>query len=337
MNNHNIVEIGGSVKGIFSRNILCHTTEVTKELDKYSFEDKYSTIYRYSDTNQDLSTVVAPFYLDLDIDDIENNYDKLKRDLHLIYRQLKRILYLEDKDIEIYFSGSKGFHILVNEKVLNIEPSRTLNEDYKLMALRLKSFTIYKTIDTKIYDKKRLFRMVNTINSKTGLYKVPVTMEQINNFNYEELKNWAKEKKTLRPKIYLTNNKAKEAFVEYVNKIKEEEKKKINHKVAREMIERKELLPCIKYILQNGAMEGQRNNTSNALASALLQCGKTLDETLDVMHAWNTKKNSPSLPEKEIDTTTKSAYKNFEAGKKYGCSSLRMLGVCVKDCPVHKR
>lgn len=337
MNNHNIVEIGGSIKGTFSRNILCYTTEMNKELDKYAFEDKYSTIYRYANTNQDLSTVVAPFYLDLDIDDIENNYDKLKRDLHLIYRQLKRILYLEDKDIEIYFSGSKGFHILVNEKVLNIEPSRTLNEDYKIMALRLKSFTIYKTIDTKIYDKKRLFRIVNTINSKTGLYKVPVTMEQINSFSYDDLVEWAKEKKPIKPKIYLKNNKAKEAFVEYISKIKQEEKKKINHKVAREIIERKELLPCIKYILQNGAVKGQRNNTSNALASALLQCGKTLDETLNIMHVWNMKKNTPSLPEKEIDTTTKSAYKNFEAGKNYGCSSLRMLGVCLKDCPVHKK
>ena len=337
MNNHNIVEIGGSVNGRFSRNILVNIENVNTELDKYSFEDKYTTVYRYSNPNQDLSTVVAPFYLDLDIDDIESNYEKLKRDLYLIYRQLKRILYLEDRDIDIYFSGSKGFHIIINEKVLALNPSRTLNEDYKLMALRLKSFTIHKTIDTKIYDKKRLFRVVNTINSKTGLYKVPVTMEQINNFTYEDLKQWASEKRAIRPKIYMINKKANTAFNTYVNTIKEEEKKRINHKVAREIIGRNELLPCIKYILQNGAMKGQRNNTSNALASALLQCGKTLDETLDIMQTWNIKKNSPSLPEKEIETTTKSAYKNFEAGRKYGCSSLRMLGVCLKDCPVHKK
>lgn len=337
MNNHNIIEIGGSINGSFKRNILVDSSNVLNELEKYSFVDKYTTVYRYASTNQDLSTVIAPFYLDLDIDDIENNYDKLKRDLHLIYRQLKRILYLEDRDIEIFFSGSKGFHMIINEKILNLEPSKTLNDDYKLMALRLKSFTIYKTIDTKIYDKKRLFRVANTINSKTGLYKVPVTLEQINSFSYEDLIKWASEKRIVRPKIYLVNNKAKTAFSEYINNIKEEEKKRINHKVAREIMGRNELLPCIKYILQNGAMKGQRNNTSNALASALLQCGKTLDETLDVMQTWNIKKNSPSLPEKEIETTTKSAYKNFEAGRKYGCSSLRMLGVCLKDCPVHRK
>lgn len=337
MNNHNIVEIGGSINNKFKRNILCHISNVTNELDRHSFEDKYMTVYKYANNNQDMSTVVAPFYLDLDMDDIENNYEKLKRDLHLIYRQLKRILYIEDKDIEIYFSGSKGFHIMVNEKVLDLEPSRTINEDYKLMALRLKSFTIYKTIDTKIYDKKRLFRIVNTVNTKTGLYKVPITIEQINSFTYDDLVKWASEKRPCKPKIYMKNIKAKTAFSDYIKSIKEEEKKRINHKVAREMLEKKELLPCIKYILQNGAMKGQRNNISNVLASALLQCGKTLDETLDIMQTWNTKKNEPSLPEKEIDTTTRSAYKNFEAGRKYGCSAIRLLGVCIKDCPVHKK
>lgn len=336
MNNHTIVEIGGSVNGSFKRNILCNLKDVREELNKYSFVDKYTTVYRYANTNQDLSTVVAPLYLDLDMDNIEENYDKLKRDLHLIYRQLKRILYLEDKDIDIYFSGSKGFHIMINEKVLRLEPDKALNESYKIFALRLKSFTLYKTIDTKIYDKKRLFRVPNTINSKTGLYKVPISLKQLNEFDYNDLVEWAKEPKPIKPKIYMHNKKAQDAFVQYIKTIKEEESKKINHKVAREMLEKKELLPCIKYILQNGATKGQRNNIANTLASALLQCGKPLDETLDVMHSWNIKKNSPPLPDKEIVITTNSAYKNFNAGRKYGCSSFKMLGVCVKGCPVHK-
>lgn len=337
MNSHNLVEVGGSINGKFRRNIICNVANVNTELNKYDFVDKYTTVYKYANANQDLSTVVAPLYLDLDLDELEENYDKLKRDLHLIYRQLKRILYLKDSDIEIYFSGSKGFHIIVPQKVLNLEPSRTLNEDYKLMALRLKSFTISKSIDTKIYDKKRLFRIVNTINSKTGLYKVPLSMEQINSFTYEDLAKWASEPRQVRPKIHLFNQKAHDAFIKYIDTIKQEEKKKINHKVAREILERKELLPCIKYILQNGCEKGQRNNTANALASALLQCGKDIDETLDIMQAWNTNKNTPSLDTKEVEITTNSAYKNVLAGRKYGCSSLKMLGVCVKDCPVHKR
>ena len=50
-------------------------------------------------------TDTLALYLDLDIDDIENNFIKIKQDLLLVIRRLKTLFYLEDKDIELYFSG----------------------------------------------------------------------------------------------------------------------------------------------------------------------------------------------------------------------------------------
>lgn len=333
----NIVELGGVINNHFKRNILCNTSEVDSIISKMGFSDVYSTIYKYNKEDQNTSDIIAPFYIDLDIDDIESNYLKLKRDLLLLYRQLKNKLYLQDREIEIFFSGSKGFHILINEKVLGIKPCKNLNDLYKLLALRLKSFTITKCVDTKIYDKKRLLRIPNTINHKTGLYKVAVTIEQVKEFTYEQIKEYASNKKTSKGiKIYMKNQKASNAFYNWIDEIKEEEKKTINHKMARQFLEKKELLPCVKYILQNGATQGGRNNTANALASALLQLGKPYDEVIDIMQTWNQTKNNPPLPQREIDTTTTSAFKNVEAGKRYGCSAIRMLGVCLKDCPIRK-
>lgn len=333
----NIVEIGGTVNSHFRRNILCKTDEIDNKIKEISFEDVYSTIYRYNTLDQNTADVIAPFYIDLDIDNIEQNYNKLKRDLLLIYRQLKNKLCLQDREIDIYFSGSKGFHILINEKVLGIEPCRNLNDLYKLVALRLKSFSITKCVDTKIYDKKRLLRIPNTINHKTGLYKVPVTINQVKDFTYEQMKEYASEAKTVnKMKIYMRNQKANDAFYGWIEEIREEEKKTINHKMARQFLEKKELLPCVKYILQNGSTQGGRNNTTNALASALFQLGKTYDEALEIMQTWNATKNTPPLPGREVEVTTISAFKNVEAGKKYGCSAIRMLGVCLKDCPIRK-
>lgn len=332
-----IVELGGVVNNHFRRNILCKTSEVDNKIREMSFTDVYSTIYRYNTNDQNISDVIAPFYIDLDIDDIENNYEKLKRDLLLIYRQLKNKLYLQDREIEIFFSGSKGFHILINEKILGIEPCRNLNDLYKLVALRLKSFSITKCVDTKIYDKKRLLRIPNTINHKTGLYKVPVSIDQVKSFTYEEMKEYASDAKIVKGiKIYMRNQKANDAFYGWIDEIKEEEKRTINHKVARQFLEKKELLPCVKYILQNGSAQGGRNNTTNALASALFQLGKSYDEVLDIMQTWNATKNTPPLPGREVEVTTASAFKNVEAGKRYGCSAIRMLGVCLKDCPIRK-
>lgn len=333
----NLVELGGVINGHFRRNILCNVNEVDNKLKEMSFTDAYSTIYRYNNKDQNTSDVIAPFYIDLDIDDIENNYNKLKRDLLLVYRQLKNKLCLQDREIEIFFSGSKGFHIIINEKTLGIQPCRNLNDLYKLLALRLKSFTITKCIDTKIYDKKRLLRIPNTINHKTGLYKVPVTIEQVREFTYEQMKEYASDAKVTKGiKIYMKNQKANIAFYDWIEEVKEEEKKTINHKVARQFLEKKELLPCVKYILQNGSQQGGRNNTTNALASALLQLGKPYEEVLDIMQTWNSTKNTPPLPGREVEITTNSAFKNVEAGKRYGCSAIRMLGVCLKDCPIRK-
>ena len=333
----NIVEIGGMIDNHFRRNILCNLSEVDTKISQMGFTDVYSTIYKYNKEDQNTSDVIAPFYIDLDIDDIENNYPRLKRDLLLLYRQLKNKLYLQDREIEIFFSGSKGFHILINEKVLGIKPCKNLNDLYKLLALRLKSFTITKCVDTKIYDKKRLLRIPNTINNKTGLYKVPVTIEQVREYTYEQMKNFASDKKIIKGiKIYMKNQKASDAFYNWIDEIKEEEKKTVNHKLARQFLEKKELLPCVKYILQNGATQGGRNNTANALASALLQLGKPYDEVVDIMQTWNQTKNNPPLPQREVEVTTTSAFKNVEAGKRYGCSAIKMLGVCLKDCPIRK-
>ena len=333
----NIVEVGGSTDNNFRRNILCSQKDILDKAKEYNLKDTYSTIYRYNNTNQDLSDVIAPFYIDLDIDNIEKEYDRLKRDLSLIHRQLKNKLYLKDEDIEIYFSGSKGFHILINEQILGIEPCKNLNDMYKLLALRLKSYTITKCVDTKIYDKKRLFRVPNTINHKTGLYKVPVTIDQVKTYNYEQMKEFASDARYIKGvKIYKHNPKATQAFYEWVEEIKQIEKQSINYKAAGEFLKRKELLPCVKYILKNGSTQGGRNNTTNALASALFQIGKDYNEVLDVMQTWNETKNTPPLSKREVEVTTNSAYKSVQAGKRYGCSAIRMLGVCLKDCPIRK-
>ena len=93
----NIVEIGGVINNHFRRNILCNISEVDDKLREMNFTDVYSTIYKYNKEDQNISDVVAPFYIDLDINDIEVNYNKLKRDLLLIYRQLKNKLFLQDR------------------------------------------------------------------------------------------------------------------------------------------------------------------------------------------------------------------------------------------------
>lgn len=332
----NIIEMGGTKNGFFTRNYFIDINQLSQNIKNYD-GDVYSTIYRYDSKDQNTANFIAPLYLDLDIDDIEHNFSKIKQDLALVLRRLKTVFYLSDKDIELYFSGSKGFHILVNHNIFGFEPSRDINKQYKKIAIELKTYTVNKTVDTKIYDNKRLFRVPNTVNHKTGLYKVPVSYEKVKSMeSYDELKAYASKPKIAKPCIYKYNHKAREAFDELIEKIDAEEKAKINTKLAKEFIQKRELLPCVQYILKNGCAKGQRNNTTVALANSLFQVGKDFDEVLEIITYWNKEKNEDPLDQAEIRTTVMSAYNNAKQNRFYGCTVFRDLDVCVKGCPIHK-
>lgn len=336
MNKCTIIEMGGVKNGHFTRNYFIESKELKNNLNKYD-GDIYSTIYKYDSTDQNTANYIAPLYLDLDIDDIETNFLKVKQDLLLVMRRLKTVFNLSDKDIELYFSGSKGFHILVSHSIFGFEPSRDINKQYKKIAIDLKTYTVNKSVDTKIYDNKRLFRVPNTINHKTGLYKVPISYDKIKEINsFEELRKYASSKKPMMPRIYKFNPKARLAFDEMIERIDSEEKAKVNTKLAKEFIQRKELLPCVQYILNHGAAKGNRNNSTVALANSLFQVGKEYGEVLEIISYWNATKNEDPLDDSEIRTTVQSAYNNAQANRYYGCTMFKDLDVCVKGCPIHR-
>ena len=330
------IEIGGQVNGMFRRNIIVELDKKDEAIKRNNFTDTYSTIYQYDNRDQNIANFIAPLYIDLDAENLERDYEKLKRDVFLLVRRLKTLFNIKDENIELYFSGSKGFHILIPYEIFNFEYSKDLNSKYKILATELKSYTITKSVDTRIYDNKRLFREPNSINSKTGYYKVQLTLSDLKAMNYEDLIKYASKPRDLLEVDKTFNKQARQAFDSFIEQAKEKQKRSINYNVARTMLVNKELLPCVKYILANGAVKGGRNNTAMALASALLQREMNEQKVLEIMKEWNAHKLDEPLPEREIEATTRSAYNNVKDGKRYGCGAFIDLGICIKGCPVRK-
>lgn len=99
-------------------------------------------------------------------------------------------LYTEESAI-ISFSGSKGFHLFVNTEH-TFSP-----KELKAVCMILASDVEFIheggfKLDSKIYNTTRPFRLVNTANEKSRLYKINVTESDLRHFTSEQLKEYAR-------------------------------------------------------------------------------------------------------------------------------------------------
>lgn len=80
--------------------------------------------------------------------------------------------------LRIYWSGMKGISIEVPAELFEgFEPSISIAEDLKALAKAMAPDA--KTLDLSIYEKLRLWRVPNTKHSDSGLYKVPLTIQEL--------------------------------------------------------------------------------------------------------------------------------------------------------------
>ena len=91
--------------------------------------------------------------------------------------------------VRAWFSGSKGFHLGIPAAMFGgWKPSDELAGMQKALAKRIAGEA---EIDDGVYDINRLFRIPNTINGKSGLYKIPLTVEELVSFPVDTIKAMA--------------------------------------------------------------------------------------------------------------------------------------------------
>lgn len=333
-------EVGGvyvvTDKKGFSRNKYINSNKKTikKYRDYYNNTDVFITPYYYNNPlDVEKSLLYSYFYMDLDIDLIDNeHYNIIKDEAIKILNFFNKELEIPFDLIKIYFSGNKGFHFFIHPIVFGLTPDKDTNVSFKLFAKRLINKLHLTTVDTVIYDKKRLLRMANSINSKTNLYKVRITYEQLKTFSYINLIEYAKsikEDKNIPINKLRTIEKAKSIYQDYVIKQYRAdglELQKINNTEKKELL--KACLPCVLNLIETGVPIGSRNNATVAIASSLFQTGAKLEQVIDFLIEWNYEKNNETNS-KEIINTVKSAYQFYQSNKVYGCQTFKDLDACM--------
>jgi hypothetical protein len=333
----------------FTRKHYLHPSQV--DMFRYHFQNigVYHTMMQYINPiwyqdekgrwliNARDSLKYGDFYLDFDTNiETEDDFRKIKEDVKMAVRYLQVILQVPKEQIQFYFSGHKGIHVVVSAQTIGIEPHVSLHLIYKEIAQDIAKFCKHETIDTRVYDDKRMFRMVNSINRKSGMYKIPITYEELQTLTYQEITVLAQQPRVIPIPQPSLSTRAKLAF----QRIAEEWTKRLEKQkeFTGKIMELKVEPPCIKAMKEKIFREtiDERNNSATALTSFYLQQGVSREETLYRMRIWAQENCTPPLPQKEVEVIVNSVYNHQY---RYGCETFKRLsGVCDKDqCPIFNK
>lgn len=142
--------------------------------------------------------------LPFDFDHRESLKVSLEETLQFVTR-LRDRFHIAPGDIRVYFSGRKGFHVLVlDDGFQSLAPAYDVPEKAK-NAARLMGDGL-ECLDLSIYKRTALLRVPNTRHSKSGLFKVPLFLEDLQTLSIEEIRSLAGNPRHLhmeRPKASL--------------------------------------------------------------------------------------------------------------------------------------
>lgn len=316
----------------FSRNKYVHISEIAKFRKEKKDTGIYRSAFLYDSLNpmeEDKPYLFSDFYLDFDK---EGDLEQAREDaLFCIWRMsLKTSFNLPNEAFHIYFSGQKGFHVMIPWQYFGYGPNQNLDYYFKILAKDLFEFSPNKTVDLKVYEKRRLFRLENSIHPSTGYRKVPLTYSQLSKLSMDEIYALAKTNYLIdypKPKLVLEANREFKGVI----KIHEEKLSKRFDKDGSYKRTMDFTPHCVEMLIENGPVSGQRNETVAVLTSFFRNQGHTEDEIYEKLKLWN----NGSLKDIEITTTMKSILKNE---RNYGCSTLEVLSECIgPSCKLYKK
>lgn len=136
-------------------------------------------------------------YLPIDIDR-QNDLDDALRAARAVAFALHSHFELEPDQIRYFFSGAKGFHLLVPVPLMgNVQPSPHLPTAFRRMARSIAEMA-GEQIDLKVYDVNRLFRLPNTQHPATRLWKVELTWDEFSRLDIEAIRQLARRPRDLK-------------------------------------------------------------------------------------------------------------------------------------------
>lgn len=310
----------------------------------------FATVQKYANEKRtEGEDFLAPLYFDLDYS--ENPAVAQEEAIKLV-EFFTGELDIQEQDLHIYFSGSKGFHILVDERALGVEPRKDLQRVYKHIAgyLRYRLGEVQeqedengrpvecteplKAVDLVVYTVKRMLRLPYSRHQKTGLYKIELTLQQLKELTLDEIKERARTGQPIQREDKTVRKRPK-AGIFYADKLHEYEEAAATTSDKRNKTEYvfvKDKPPvCVEDILNNGwKKDGDRNNATVQLCCYFKAAGYKKEEATSILEDWVVKFTSAdsrySIQQRKANTRNviESVY-GSEKDYQFGCAFIRSL------------
>ena len=290
-------------------------------LSLYGYDD---SVIKYFEDKKTLSGYDGEIYLPkeyiLDVDGVEID-EAQDKTLALI-----SLLNGLKVPTNVYFSG-RGFHVGIPDSAFKWKPGRNLHLKVKD---ELDKHGIYKYADVSVTDKTRIIRLNNTLNSKSRLWKIHVTHEELMNLNGLGIAALANKPRQIEipmlqcePVFNVMEREIKKQTIKFKDTIGSEPDPM--------------LYPCIQTMLK-GSSYGGRHATALRLG-AWLRWRYPENVVRLIMEDWRKRVTSLEHPFKqdEMDRLITDCYKGHGGnGYRYGCKDKIMDKHCSSTCTLFK-
>ena len=210
------------------------------------------------------------------------------------------------------FSGV-GYHIHIPE-LFDFKTATTLPQEVK------KVMNHFFPVADNIFDSRRIIRVEGTLNPKSGLYKIPLTWEQLENMTHVEVMELAKTMPAPLPLLFskeLCDNKLRERVREVGVELSAVKKKEVSHDTSN-------IVTCMQKLYDTKDQPGTRHARILRMASAWRRAGLPQDAVQKLIHGW-----APTLPIDELQRTVSDVYTK---GYAYSCHDAIMMEYCDSKC-----
>ena len=307
-----------------NRGFIIKEEELAEYIGKYGkTQPIYRSVYRYPEeilayVEKEKSTRmycgvhdISPIPIDIDKGDNTN--------IHTL--EIFRALLLElmeeglgEDNFQGYFSGT-GYHIDIHKDCFGFESSAEL--PYILKGTLEKTSAL---IDLSIYKRTALYRCIYSLNTKSGLYKIPLSFNEIFHLKPEEILELAKTQREFVLEKKSGDGELAHLIIKEVPSIKQ----------SRNITEPIKIATCIQKMYNQGPITGERNNTVLRISSHFRRCGIPSSACKAALLEWNKNSLEPNLVEEKVEYVYNSNYK-------YGCNDSLLKRYCNPKCIYYGR